>query len=101
VDATGVCVMAGARKPWHAGDYARRAAAVRTAAYGSEHTRCWRCGLTLEQVRHAKPNARWQAGHATDSEVGGLLLAECSPCNASSGASYGNAKREPRSRPWD
>ena len=92
--------MAGKRKAWHSGSYASRAAAIRAAAYRSIDTRCWRCGMTLEQVRHVKPNARWQAGHVNDSEVGGLLRAECSPCNASAGASYGNAKRSPRSQEW-
>ena len=85
----------------YAGGYKRRALGVRVYAYADPATRCWRCGLTLEQARSADgPGVRWQAGHVRDGEVGGDLLPEHSTCNARAGASYGNAKREPRSRYW-
>lgn len=90
------------RKQHHGGDYARRARAVREAAYASLGTRCWRCGLTLaEHAAHktGKP-ATWQAGHVIDSDPRSPLLPEASTCNASAGATMGNHLREPPSRVW-
>jgi hypothetical protein len=92
--------MPGKVRAHYRGDYARRAAAVRAAAYANPATVCWRCGLTLEQIRRTKPLARWEAGHVVDGQVGGLLRPEHSSCNRSAGAAYGNALREPRSRRW-
>jgi hypothetical protein len=87
-------------KRHHQGDYPRRAAAVRAAAYGDPTTRCWRCGLTLEEAKASNSKVRWQAGHLVDGQAGGALRPEHSTCNASAGAAYGNAKREPRSQSW-
>lgn len=86
----------------HQGSYHRRAAVVRARAYADPTTRCWRCGLTLaEHPRHkAGTPARWTAGHVIDGQVDGPLAPEASTCNASAGATYGNAKREPRSEDW-
>ena len=82
----------------YGGDYKRRAAAVRVAAYADPSTVCWVCGLTLAEVYSADCRVRWQAGHRVDGAVGGVLSAEHSSCNASRGAVYGNQKREPKSR---
>jgi hypothetical protein len=90
----------GKQRAHYSGDYKRRAAAVRAAAYRDATTRCWRCGLTLEQIRAERTTATWDAGHINDGVIGGALAPECSPCNRSAGAAYGNAKREPRSRRW-
>ena len=80
--------------------YKRQAAHVRAVAYGDPTTRCWRCGMTLEQVKRTKPHATWDAGHLVDGDLLAGLRAECSPCNRSAGARAGNAAREPRSRRW-
>ena len=85
--------MPGKRRAHYGGSYARRAAAVRAAAYANPSTTCWRCGLTLEQIRKRKPKATWDAGHLRDGDPTSPLRAECSPCNRSAGATAGNAKR--------
>jgi hypothetical protein len=92
--------MPGKRRAHYGGTYAIRSKQVRDAAYADPATRCWRCGLTLAEIQRAKPHATWDAGHVNDGQVNGVLLPECSPCNRSSGAAMGNAKREPRSRRW-
>lgn len=92
--------MPGKARGHYGGDYRHRAAAVRRAAYANPDARCWRCGLTLAEAQASDPRVAWQAGHVVDSEVNGLLRPEHSNCNASAGASYGNARREPRSQRW-
>lgn len=89
--------MAG--KPWHRGDYAARARKVRAAANADPHTRCWRCGRTLDEH---KPGDVWQAGHLHDADPTSPLLPEARSCNAAAGARLGNALRtRPRvSRVW-
>lgn len=87
--------MSGTRKPWHAGNFARRARAVRDAANRNPDTRCWRCGRT--KAEHGRP---WHAGHLNDSEIGGPLAPECEPCNTSHGAAHGNRNREPHTERW-
>lgn len=83
-------------KAHYSGSYQVRARQVRQAAYANPSTRCWRCGRT--QAEHGR---KWQAGHANDGEIGGLLLAECEGCNTSAGAAAGNRKRdEPHSERW-
>ena len=87
----------------HRGSYHVQARRVRDAANRNPTTRCWRCGLTITEVRKTKPRARWTAGHLVDGQAGGALAPECSPCNYSNGAAVGNAKRKPRlntSRAW-
>lgn len=83
-------------KPLHyCGDYHVRSRQVRNAAYADPTTRCWRCGHTLPNCkphRNGTP-ARWTAGHVIDGDPTSPLLAECSPCNKSEGARYGNARR--------
>lgn len=94
--------MPGKKRAHYRGDYARRARAVRQAAHANPATQCWRCGLTLEEARATvNPRATWDAGHAVDGAVGGLLRPEHSHCNRSNGAKLGNAMREPKSRRWD
>ena len=80
--------------------YRRAAAAVRAHAYADAATRCWRCGLTLAEIRLDKPRETWQAGHLQDGDLSQGLAAEHASCNASAGAAAGNAAREPRSRRW-
>lgn len=86
----------------HKGTFHQQSERVRRAAYASPLTRCWRCGLTLAEIRAQKPNAKWQAGHLVDGQINGALAPECSPCNTSHGAAAGNRKRgKPDvSRPW-
>lgn len=90
--------MARTVKPAHyRGSYHVDARRVRAAAYLNPLTRCWRCRLTLTEIRQTKPRARWTAGHLVDGQVNGSLAPECSPCNYSHGAALGNQRRsEPR-----
>jgi hypothetical protein len=74
-------------------EYQRRSRAIRAQAKACPSTRCWRCGLTLAQIRRIKPWAEWTAGHHIHGQVGGAMSAECSPCNFSDGAHYGNDLR--------
>ena len=90
-----------ARRPTpvhYRGNYQADARRVRAAAYADPSTRCWRCGHTLDRCkphRNGKP-ARWTAGHVIDSDPTSPLLPECSPCNKSAGATYGNRLRGAR-----
>lgn len=88
--------MSSTKQPWHMGTYPAESAKLRAAAYANPATRCWRCRLTLDQIRQVKPRARWTAGHINDAEIGGKLLPECSPCNYRHGALKGN--RSPKRR---
>lgn len=88
-----------AKKPWHKGTFDTQSARVRAAANRNPSTICWRCKRTMAEIRKDKPHAKWQAGHVVDGQVNGVLLAECSPCNASHGAAMGNRKRSPRPNP--
>ena len=72
------------------GDYARRAKAVRQAAYADPLTACWRCGRTLDQ--HPAGDT-WDAGHVLDGNPASALRPEASSCNRSAGASLGNRRR--------
>jgi hypothetical protein len=59
-------------------------------------TRCWRCGLTLAEIRARTPRSKrvvWQAGHTVDGDNSFPLAAECNVCNEAAGARYGNRKR--------
>jgi 5-methylcytosine-specific restriction endonuclease McrA len=83
-----------ANKPHHRDPrYVRLAALVRAQAYADPTTRCWRCGLTLDEVRRTNPRARWDAGHLVDGSILDGLRAECSPCNRAAGARMVNARR--------
>jgi len=85
------------RPPHRRGDYQRRAAAVRDAAYRDPHTRCWRCGLTLAEV----PGSTWDAGHLIDGRADSALAPEHSTCNRSAGATMGNRRRtQGTTREW-
>lgn len=68
-----------ANKPWHQGDYRKRAARVRALANANPDTRCWRCGEL------ARPGDPWQAGHVIDGQIGGELRAEHRSCNIEAG----------------
>lgn len=86
------------KHPWHSGTYLVQSRKVRERAAANPATRCWRCGLMLHQCRphrNGKP-ARWTAGHVRDSDPTSPLLPECSPCNKSAGAAYGNRLRGAR-----
>lgn len=86
----------------YAGTYRARARAIRQAANADPSTKCWRCGRTLAEhpaTRRGNP-PRWSAGHIIDSDPASPLAPEVLTCNASAGATYGNAKREPHSEDW-
>ena len=67
-------------------EYKRLAKKVREAAYANPHTRCQRCGRTLQQHEphlNGKP-VTWHAGHINpDSDE---LGPEASTCNVTAGA---------------
>lgn len=86
------------KAPHHKGTFPRESARVRAAAYLDPMTRCWRCGLTLEEKRRTKPRDKWTAGHVIAGAVDGPLLPEHASCNYSHGAAMGN-KRRGRYRP--
>lgn len=81
------------KAPHHRGGYQVQAKRVTDMAKADPTTRCWRCGLTLTEVRRAKPRARWTAGHLVDGQAGGRLAPECSPCNFGAGARLTNTQR--------
>lgn len=88
----------------HRGTYPRRAAALNRAARNNPNTRCWKCGLTIDQIRHkdGKP-ARWTSGHVIRGQVGGELRHECSVCAATEGGEVTAGKVKPanvRSDDW-
>lgn len=81
----------------HKGDYPKRAAAVRAAAYADPSTRCRRCGRTLAEVLAlgwTPRQAGWQGGHAVDGQVGGPLVPEHARCNETAGARLGGLIRQ-------
>jgi hypothetical protein len=87
--------------PHHRGSYQVTAARVRAIANADPATTCWRCGLTLAEIRlHRNPKARWTAGHLNDGQVGGPLAPECSPCNYGAGATHGNNQRRRTTLAW-
>lgn len=82
-------------KPAHyKGDYPKRSAAVRAAAYADPNTRCWRCGRTLAQhPRHKSGRpASWQAGHIYDGDPNSPLAPEASTCNTLAGQRLGQQR---------
>lgn len=90
--------MPGRSRDHYRGDYARRAANVRRAAYLDPNTRCRRCGRTLNQHpphRNGTP-ATWDAGHIHDGQIDGPLAPEASTCNRTAGATLGNQRRQAR-----
>ncbi len=78
----------------HDSTHNRRAKPVRDRAYADPSTTCWRCGLTLAQVRLANPDRKvvWHAGHTEPTRLA-PLLAECSLCNLRNAAETTAAKR--------
>ena len=82
------------------GSYHVQSKRIRDAANANPNTRCWRCGLTLHQIRQTKPKARWTAGHIIDGLPESPLAAECSPCNYGEGARLGNRRSRTRSLTW-
>ena len=95
-----------ARPAVHGTNYRRLAPLVVRWARTHPDARCWRCGNTIDQCRphrNGKP-ARWTAGHLKDGQPDTTLTLtslapECSPCNSSAGASFGNRGRvEPRTK---
>ncbi len=91
--------MPGKKRAHYSGDYWKRSAVVRHQAQADPTTRCWRCGLTLDEVRRTvNPTATWDAGHLRDGDPHSPLRPECSPCNRSNGARVGNARRSPPTR---
>jgi hypothetical protein len=57
-------------------------------------------GLSQHPPHHTGKPPTWQAGHVIDHDPASPLAPEASTCNTSAGATYGNARREPRSEDW-
>ena len=85
--------MAKVKAAHHRGTFHARSAQVRAQAYSQPETRCWRCGLTLDEKRRTKPTDRWTAGHLIDGQADGPLLPEHASCNYAAGAALGNRRR--------
>lgn len=68
---------------------------MRERAYADPSTRCWRCGLTLAEVRARNPERKvvWHAGHTGPGRFA-ALLAECSLCNLRDAAAKTWARAE-------
>lgn len=83
------------RAAHHGREHEVRAKRVCEAAYANPATRCWRCGLTLAEVRAKFPKRRvtWDAGHTIDGDRFCPLLAECSPCNRAAGELLSRTRR--------
>ncbi len=87
--------MAGAKAAHHRGTYHVDSRRVRDAANSDPLTKCWRCGLTIDEHqphRNGKP-ARWQAGHLIDGDPASPLAPEASTCNGSAGGTLGNTRK--------
>lgn len=63
------------------GSYHVRSLANLRAWNSDPETRCYQCGLTLEQVRQRYPKAKWHNGHRRPNDPHAQLDAWCSPCN--------------------
>jgi hypothetical protein len=92
--------MAGRFRGHYAGDYKRRAQAVRDAANADPATRCMSpvCVAgngTLAQHPRTRTGERptWDAGHVRDGDPMSPLQPEVSTCNRSAGARLGNRRR--------
>ena len=81
--------------PHHLGSFKGRSSRLRARANADPGCLCWRCGLTLAEVRRRNPGKAvvWHAGHTIDSDSSAPLAAECSVCNLRAGARRGNASR--------
>lgn len=89
-----------AKKPHYRGSYHVQSRRIRQAAEADPSTRCWRCGLTMQQIRARKPKARWTAGHLIDGLKDGPLRAECSGCNYAAGARLRHRKTRRTRLTW-
>lgn len=88
-------------KPAHyRGSYHTQSARIRARAYANPATTCWRCGLTLAQVRQHHPHAKWTAGHIIDGQPGGPMAPEDSWCNYSQGAKLRHARAKRTALTW-
>jgi hypothetical protein len=101
-------------KPLHRrGSYERDAKAVTDRARADPTTRCMSrctcqartlatctchqaCGRTLAEHPHTKTGRppTWDAGHAIDGRIGGVLRPEIAGCGRSAGATLGNRRRQ-------
>ena len=71
--------------------YRRIAPIIRATAHANPHTRCRRCGLTLQERKLTHPNDKWDCGHPDTPGDG--YAPEHSSCNRSVGATEGNRNR--------
>lgn len=91
------------RTPAHySGSYRTRAKAIVSAAAGNPLTRCWRCGLTMSEIKALHPDRRitWQAGHTKERDSSRPILAEHSYCNERHGQAVGESLKVNHSKRW-
>lgn len=91
------------RKPAHySGSYRTRARLIVLAAVRNPLTRCWRCGLTMAEIKLLYPGRRitWQAGHTKDRDSSRPILAEHSYCNERHGQAAGESLKMNHSKRW-
>lgn len=92
--------MALRNRAHYRGSYHVQSKRLRDNANANPDTRCWRCRLTLAEIRKQHPKARWTAGHILDGVPDSPIAAECSPCNYGAGARLGNKRRHRRLLTW-
>ena len=79
--------------------YTQRAKQCVTRADRNPNTRCWRCGLTMVEIRLKMPGRKiwWTAGHTKDHDSSKPILAEHSYCNFKAGQAVTQDKKMPHS----
>ena len=87
--------MPGVDQSHYGGSYRYRASAVRRSAYLNPNTVCWRCRLTLAEIRKLNPKRKivWHAGHLIDGSSSSPLMPEHSLCNDRAGAKLAQDRR--------
>ena len=92
--------MGGVKGAHHRGRHQRLAKHCTDTANANPDTRCWKCHRTLAEIRRAKSNARWVAGHVVRAQVGGPYLPECSECSGREGAALTNTRNQRTDLTW-
>lgn len=88
--------MPGSHRDHYAGEYDRRARAVRAKANRDPTTCCMSpaCKHANGTLAQHPPGSTWDAGHVNDGQPNGPLQPEVSGCNRAAGAAMGNRRRK-------
>lgn len=79
-----------------------RAKLIVRAAVLNPMTICWRCGLTMAEIRALNPGRtiKWQAGHTDPGNSAKPSLAEHSLCNTRAGQGLKQSNQMAHSKRW-